>query len=916
MPRHRPRPAWQVADFFALEGEAEVYLAVVDACVAEPAAARRLSVRPQATAESTRAAMLTEANVARAVEPCRDTQEHFRSLLERRERRRRRLDYLRNGTHPATVLLASTTLLTLLFLAFASWTTALAGAVIPLLTATAVWRHPVWRMSVLLNVREWRLRPALLLLSRRTAWAEAAWRRDLQENGVRPLVARVVEALLGEDHDSLLLADSYDGLRSPRNPQYVIDSPAARSLARKITQLESGGTIAVSGSRGVGKSTLLETCANDAGFAVVVQAPATYSPYDFLLSLYVRTCESYLVHQDCVPPAFVRLSTFRRAARRLFPALRNALTVLAFALAAGALVVLGLAASARSLATRYERPLRAHAAEYGHRAADVVADVWRGERIGTAVLVVVAGVVLWSLRGWSRWAVLRRGARYGLVAIGGLLGLAAFVSLFLDGAVRSAVGKIGEDPQATLLLFVALTGVANLMPERQWEYRGRVFLGTVARGRIAVGMLLVSLALLLTRPVAQAIVTDPENPLRLACVLAGLLLVKAGSWTPPDPTPPLVTACHDELYRLQTMQTASSAVTAGAPQLLTTHTASLSTLPPNFPELVSDFRDLLTRIAAEQHRREERVVIAIDELDRLGSDTQALAFLNEIKAILGVPHVHYLISVAEDVGASFVRRGLPHRGVTDSSLDDIVHVLPCTLEESKKILGRRASGLSEPYKVLTHALSGGIPRDLIRYGLRLDEITSKTQLIELTDISSQLILEELADTLAGFRTLLSKQQWTPRTSALLIAFRNLTGQLRAGCPCVSPELRRALEHVAFHDLHRHLGEEAAAEIPDAARNLIDEASAYVLFSLTLLDVFGEGDLARRRDEAASRGPEGDLDLLGQARQELEVSPYSARQLIGSIRTAWRLPDGPAGGLPPTVPPARSPGCPRHPRPAN
>ncbi|MEU7730905.1 hypothetical protein AB0B78_37750 [Streptomyces sp. NPDC040724] len=64
------------------------------------------------------------------------------------------------------------------------------------------------------------------------------------------------------------------------------------------------------------------------------------------------------------------------------------------------------------------------------------------------------------------------------------------------------------------------------------------------------------------------------------------------------------------------------------------------------------------------------------------------------------------------------------------------------------------------------------------------------------------------------------------------------------------------------------------------------------------------------------GLEGDLDLLGQARQELEVSPYSARQLIGSIRTAWRLADGPAAGLPPTVPPARSPDCPRHPRPAN
>ena len=65
-------------------------------------------------------------------------------------------------------------------------------------------------------------------------------------------------------------------------------------------------------------------------------------------------------------------------------------------------------------------------------------------------------------------------------------------------------------------------------------------------------------------------------------------------------------------------------------------------------------------------------------MDRLGTDTQALAFLREIKAILGVPRVYYLISVAEDVGAAFVRRGLPHRDVTDSSLDDIVHVQPRT----------------------------------------------------------------------------------------------------------------------------------------------------------------------------------------------------------------------------------------------
>ncbi|MEU9854020.1 P-loop NTPase fold protein [Streptomyces sp. NPDC047974] len=919
MSRRRPRPAWQVADFFALEREAEVYLAAVDACLAMPAVARRLGVRPQATAENARAAMLTEANVERAVAPCQATQERFRSLLKRSERQRQRLDYLHDRMHPLTALFCGITVLALLVVAFSSWPIALAAALAPLLTAAAIWRHQVWRMHVLLNLREWALRPRVALLDRRTAWAAAAWSRDLQGNGVRPLTDRVVEALLGEDHDSLLLADNFHGLRSPRNPQYVVESLAARSLTRKIAQLESGGTIAVSGSRGAGKSTLLETCAGEAGFAVVVQAPATYSPYDFLLSLYVRTCESYLVHMGHVPPAFLRLSPLRRAARQLLPALRKGLTALAFGLAAGSLVILGLAAAVRSFTAQQWPTVRARAVDLWHEAVAVVLDIWKGERIGAAVLVVAAGVLLWSLRRWKRWRAIREGARVVLVVAGVGLIVATFFSLLGDDDLRTLVGEaIGKtdgkaDGEGFFLLFVSLAGLFNLLIEQPWEIRGRILLTQRWRRRVGWVLFLIGLVLLFTLPLTQALVADPENPLRLTVALTGLMLVKMVTWSPVSPIPPLVTTCRDELYRLQTVQTASSAVTAGPPQLLTAQTTSLSTLPPNFPELVSDFRALLTEIAAEQHRREQRVVIAIDEVDRLGSDTAALAFLGEIKAILGVPHVHYLISVAEDVGASFVRRGLPHRGVTDSSLDDIVHVPPCTLEESKEILERRASGLSEPYKALTHALSGGVPRDLIRYGLRLDEIEAKTRFVELTDIAEQLILEELSDTLAGFRTLLGKQRWTERTGTILVAFRNAMDHLRPTCSCGSTELRWALEHVAFHDLRGHLSEEAAAEVSDEARELLDEASAYALFSLTLLDIFGRGDFARRRDEAAARGPAGALELLGRARQELEVSPYSARHLIGSIRTAWRLQEGPAANPLAAIPLPRGTECPRHPR---
>jgi hypothetical protein len=80
--------------------------------------------------------------------------------------------------------------------------------------------------------------------------------------------------------------------------------------------------------------------------------------------------------------------------------------------------------------------------------------------------------------------------------------------------------------------------------------------------------------------------------------------------------------------------------------------------------------------------------------------------------------------------------------------------------------------------------------------------------------------------------------------------------------------------------------------------------------MTLLDVFGRPDLTRRRAEAG-RSPDGDPDLLAQARQELEISPYSARPLITAIRAAWGLGAAPPEGALPGLPAPRSPSCPRH-----
>ncbi|MEU3787483.1 hypothetical protein AB0E89_44405, partial [Streptomyces sp900129855] len=426
---------------------------------------------------------------------------------------------------------------------------------------------------------------------------------------------------------------------------------------------------------------------------------------------------------------------------------------------------------------------------------------------------------------------------------------------------------------------------------------------------------------LIDNPQAHTLLADSENPLRLAGIIAGVLLSKAGDWHPQPEEPELVTRCRNHLYRLQTTQQATHGMTTGgAAQVLslgTNHTTSVSTVPPNYPELVEEFRELLKCIAAERAGQGKTVVVAIDEVDRLGADTEALAFLREIKAILGVPLVHYLISVAEDVGAAFVRRGLPHRDVTDSSLDDIIHVQPSTLKESRATLAKRSQRLKDPHVMLAHALSGGILRDLLRYGLQLREIQDKTQSYELTHISRHLILEELAETFAGFRTLLSKQQWTHDTNSVLASFRTLCGYLRDPCPCVEADMLRTLDQFAFYTHGPRPRPADAGDPPHApadpdltndARQLIDEASTYAYFSLTLLDIFSTEGLERRTQLAAEYGPDGDPERLADARQELGISPYSARPLIDTVRKAWSLPLGPtAGGR---VPPSAV-DCPRH-----
>ncbi|MGW4702749.1 P-loop NTPase fold protein [Streptomyces sp. NPDC004285] len=738
------------------------------------------------------------------------------------------------------------------------------------------------------------------------------WHQDLRDNGVPRAASAVIEDLMGADPHSVLLPGRFDGLRSADGKGAPVPGEASRQLERKLAALRSG-TIAVSGPRGVGKTTLLHGAVREKDFAVTIRVPAAYTPYDLVLSAFVKVCESFLLRETGEVPQLTRLSALVRTRDALRRYARGLRRTIFFGVPAAALVLLGSTAAVRALWGRYENAVLGRLATAGDGMVRRGEEIWQGRSVAAGLLVTSAGLLFWSLGRSAAW---RRRVRRAPVVLLRLTGwglvTGTVVSLAADPDVRRLVGQLFTVSAAglgNLFLMVLCLGLGVFA-------LGQAFLGLRVihdRAWKAAGAALLAAAgvLILRSADARGILFESENPLRLAGAIAGWLFLKVGRWTLQEPRAELVARCRDHLYQLRTTQSISTTATfglAGAAVAGTAHTSALASVPPNFPQLVEDLRERLVDIAAHVYRGGGRTLVCIDELDRLATDQAALLFLSEVKAILGVPGVHYLISVAEDVGAAFVRRGLPDRDATDSSLDDILHVRPGTLEQSEAIMGQRATDLPRPYVQLAHSLSGGVPRDLIRYGRRMlemhEEISSarEAKAVELTEISRRLIVEELDDTLSGFRTLLAKQRWNHENAGWLSTYRVVMDHLRYADAASTQELLRALEYLASSASAPSAGSPGAP--PESAAQLIEEASAYTYFGLTLLQVFQPDGYEVRRDRAGA-APAGGLQFLAEARLELSVSPFSARPLIDAARAAWSLSPPRGGHSPLDIPSARS-----------
>ncbi|MEU3253113.1 hypothetical protein [Streptomyces sp. NPDC006997] len=276
-----------------------------------------------------------------------------------------------------------------------------------------------------------------------------------------------------------------------------------------------------------------------------------------------------------------------------------------------------------------------------------------------------------------------------------------------------------------------------------------------------------------------------------------------------------------------------------------------------YPELVARFRALLDQVALERRALGGRVVLGIDELDKLGSAEATERFLNDLKVVFGIRGCHFLVAVSEDALTAFGRHVLDVRTVFDSAFDRVVAVRPLDLDQSGELLRLRGVWLPAPYLALCQVLSGGLPRELLRTVMSLATERALRGTTDLPTLARGLLADDA-------RSVLSAQT---RYAATLggdlapVATRWIAAASQA--PVTETEWQRLVRDAPFIDPDQH----------DTA-HAVTQVRAYLELGLALLRAFtGTGDEPRDRP----------VDLLTTARAKLATEPEASLAAVARYR---------------------------------
>ncbi|USX50214.1 hypothetical protein [Lentzea sp. HUAS12] len=285
---------------------------------------------------------------------------------------------------------------------------------------------------------------------------------------------------------------------------------------------------------------------------------------------------------------------------------------------------------------------------------------------------------------------------------------------------------------------------------------------------------------------------------------------------------------------------------------------SLTGRPRTYPEVVDDFRGFVGAVARALDP--VRVVIAIDEIDRIGAGEPARRFLNEIKAVFDVPGCYYLMSVSTEAQHDFELTGMGLRSVFDSSFDEVVRVDYLDFQLARGLISRSVDGLPEVFVALAYAFSGGLARQLTRSARA---IVRQPRGTSLGAVTARLVDDEL-------------DRVCKTTSDALTALDDRDGVTKLLRVLVDPD----------PDLHtlRDRVQASYAKEHSAIGDLADRAAARIAFLAVVRDHF--------TDDLAEVVP-AQVDALARARRYAGSNPATGLALLEEFSSASRASPGPA-----------------------
>ncbi|MFG1997542.1 hypothetical protein ACGFNU_00150 [Spirillospora sp. NPDC048911] len=326
------------------------------------------------------------------------------------------------------------------------------------------------------------------------------------------------------------------------------------------------------------------------------------------------------------------------------------------------------------------------------------------------------------------------------------------------------------------------------------------------------------------------------------------------------------------------------------------------------PELIDDYRDFAERTVAALRQLQltggppeseaaVRLVIGIDEIDRIDDAADAHGFLDDIKAVFGTPYTVYLVAVRPEALLAYPRDGSVRPPALGGVFDETVWIDPLPVEGAVDVLADRVVGLPVPFVLLCHCLSGGFPEDLVRIARQVYGVTvpdgdgSHLPGAGLDVIANRVVAEEIK--LLARRAFIQAGQLDVADSSTLLDLLNDHDALVPKGRCdVAARLQTVFDLHGDDPAKWKRFADAEGRLSSAA-HVCDSFATSLYFLLTVHEMF-VGDLAEdawKQLELSRRVQDyGDCEPfrgLAEAREVVTTSPYLAWERVSKAREAAR-----------------------------